>query len=103
MVINANSIAQSIYADLTLMDGIGPVLDAMDEQQTEVVLAGIENVMALAIAERIAGPAPAVDDAYASAKAIMDTMTDADRLDLIHEYCQGCGSKETSCCCMRDD
>ena len=37
------------------------------------------------------------------AKAIMDEMTDEERLSLMQEYCVNCGTKHTPCYCTRDD
>lgn len=40
---------------------------------------------------------------HAQAKAIMDEMTDEERLSLMQEYCVYCGTKRTPCYCTRDD
>lgn len=44
-----------------------------------------------------------LSDPHAQAKAIMDEMTDDERLSLMQEYCVHCGTKHTPCYCMRDD
>lgn len=40
---------------------------------------------------------------YDAIKQAMDKMSDRERLDLIHEYCQGCGSTDLRCQCWNDE
>ncbi len=36
-------------------------------------------------------------------KYYIDRLADEDRLELIHQYCMGCGTKDLPCYCMRDE
>lgn len=36
-------------------------------------------------------------------KELVDTLTDEERYELIHEYCHGCGRKEPGCQCWNDE
>lgn len=48
-------------------------------------------------------PMPKRPNIQTNAKAIMDEMTDDERLSLMREYCVHCGTKHTPCYCTRND